>query len=95
MTDRAYAVSSYAGGAAAVVSALTLTEIGIIVGIVTALLTFAMNIWYQTRKDRREQQAHDLNMARLLADRRQRNDPVSHERRHHADCPEECPYEQG
>lgn len=48
-------VSSYAGGAVAVASSLTLTEIGIVVGIATALLTFVLNLVYTYRKDRREQ----------------------------------------
>lgn len=47
-------VSSYAGGTVAIVSSLTLTEIGIIVGIATALLTFVLNLVYTLRKDRRE-----------------------------------------
>jgi len=35
--------SSYAGSVVAVLSSLTLTDIGIIVGIVTALATFGLN----------------------------------------------------
>lgn len=46
--------TSYAGAAIAVGSAMTLTEWGIVVGIVTALLTLAFNIWWGYRKDRRE-----------------------------------------
>jgi hypothetical protein len=47
-------LSSYAGSTVSVVSSLTLTEIGIIVGIITALATFALNAFYTYRKDQRE-----------------------------------------
>lgn len=48
-------MTSYAGGATAIGASLTLTEIGVIVGIVTALLTFAMNMYFTYRRDKREQ----------------------------------------
>lgn len=38
-----------------IASSLTLTEVGVIVGIATALLTFILNVIYMYRKDRREQ----------------------------------------
>lgn len=47
-------VASYAGGITSIASALTLTDIGVILGIVTALLTFVLNAVYMYRKDRRE-----------------------------------------
>lgn len=47
-------VTSYAGGAVSIGASLTLTEIGVIVGIATALLTFGLNVWYTYRKDQRE-----------------------------------------
>lgn len=53
-------VGSYAGGAVAIGTSLTLTQVGIIVGIVTALLTFALNAWYTAKKNAREQQLADL-----------------------------------
>lgn len=53
-------VGSYAGGAVSVAASLTLTEVGIIVGIVTALLTFALNAWYTRRKNEREQMLAEL-----------------------------------
>ncbi|HHG4356347.1 TPA: HP1 family phage holin [Pseudomonas aeruginosa] len=65
MSDKVMSATSYAGAAAAAVSALTLTDIGIIVGIVTALLTFAANMIYLHRKDRREQRLLELEAARL------------------------------
>ncbi len=47
-------VSSYAGSIVAVASSLTLTDIGVIVGILTAVATFVVNAVYMYRKDRRE-----------------------------------------
>lgn len=53
-------VGSYAGGATAIGASLTLTEIGVIVGILTALLTFLLNAWYTRQKNQREQALADL-----------------------------------
>ncbi|QOY96322.1 holin [Massilia sp. UMI-21] len=53
-------VGSYAGGVVSVGASLTLTEVGIIVGIVTALLTFGLNAWYTSKKNAREQKLADL-----------------------------------
>ncbi|CAM2154489.1 Holin [Paraburkholderia tropica] len=50
---------SYAGSGVAVGSSLTLTDIGVIVGIATAVLTFALNAIFMWRKDRREQRESD------------------------------------
>lgn len=50
-------VSSYAGGIASVAASLTLTQAGVIVGIVTALLTFVFNAVFMYRRDRREERA--------------------------------------
>ncbi|AOZ05973.1 HP1 family phage holin [Cupriavidus malaysiensis] len=55
-------VTSYAGAIASIVSSLTLTDVGIIFGIVTALLTFTLNAWYTRRKDRREAEEHRARM---------------------------------
>ena len=44
---------------------LTLTEWGIVVGIITAILTFGVNVWYQHRRDQREQRLVDANIDRL------------------------------
>lgn len=49
-------VVSYAGGATSIGGALTLTEVGVMIGIATALLTFLFNLFYMHRKDKREQQ---------------------------------------
>lgn len=67
--DRVMSTASYAGGAASVAAGLTLTEWGIIVGILTALLTFAANQLWQVRKDRREQALYDLEVERLRNER--------------------------
>lgn len=58
-------VGSLSGSAVAIGSALTLTEIGMIIGILTALLTFLVNVVYMYRKDRREQRESDARIARL------------------------------
>lgn len=74
--DKAMNAASYAGGFFSVAAGLTLTEWGIIVGIVTALLTFLANQWWQVRKyrmelrmqevaDARAQRIHDLEVQRL------------------------------
>jgi uncharacterized membrane protein (DUF485 family) len=62
-------VTSYAGGVASVAASLTLTEVGVIIGIVTALLTFAVNAVYMYRKDKREQRESDAAMAKWGAGR--------------------------
>lgn len=51
---------SYVGGVVSVASALTLTDVGVVIGIVTAVLTFLLNVFYQRRKDRREEEKHRL-----------------------------------
>jgi predicted histidine transporter YuiF (NhaC family) len=54
--------TSYAGAVASIVSSMMLTDVGIIIGIVTALLTFGLNAWYTRRKDRRETEEHAARM---------------------------------
>jgi len=63
-------MGSYAGGAVAIGTSLTLTQVGILVGIVTALLTFALNAWYASKKNAREQMLADFELRReqLLTD---------------------------
>lgn len=58
-------VTSYAGAATSIGASLTLTEVGVIVGIITALLTFGMNAFYMWRRDQREQELKDAEMAKL------------------------------
>jgi uncharacterized membrane protein (DUF485 family) len=62
MSDKVMNTVSYAGAGASVIAGLTLTEWGIIVGIVTAVLTFAANIIYQHRKDKRETLLHEAQL---------------------------------
>ena len=82
-------IGSYIGGAISVMSALTLTNIGIIVGIATALLTYGTNLVYKAREnaraereDIRKEMEHQLRVESLLDDRRKVTYPVEHERRH-------------
>lgn len=63
--DKAMSTASYAGATVSVVSGLTLTDIGIIVGIVTAVLTFAANMIYQRRKDKREHALYEAQMKKM------------------------------
>lgn len=63
--DKAMATASYAGATVSVVSGLTLTDIGIIVGIVTALVTFAANMIYQYRRDKRESRLYEAEMQKM------------------------------
>lgn len=58
--ERAPSIVSYIGAGFSVGSGLTLTEWGVVVGILTALLTFIANMIYQARRERREQQRHEL-----------------------------------
>lgn len=83
VTDKTINAASYSGGAVSIFSAMTLTDFGILVGIVTALATFCLNLWWGMRRDRREQQAHDLAVAGF--ERRQRDEPVDFDRRLHDD----------
>lgn len=56
---------SYAGAVVAIVASITLTQWGIIVGIVTALATFFLNAFYMRRRDEREQRETDARIAAL------------------------------
>ena len=49
-------VGSYAGAAVTVATSLTLTQVGVIVGILTALLTLGLNAWYTREKNMRERE---------------------------------------
>lgn len=69
MTDKGVTTASYTGSVFSVFSALTLTEWGIITGIVTALCTFALKTWWDYRRDRREQEAHQAALAMIRSGR--------------------------
>ncbi len=47
--------ASYTGAVVSIGSSLTLTGLGIIVGMVTAILTFAVSTYFAWRRDRREE----------------------------------------
>lgn len=57
--------ASYAGSTVAVGASLTLTQIGVIVGIATAVLTYATNLYFQWRDDRRKQRESDLRVEEM------------------------------
>jgi ABC-type uncharacterized transport system permease subunit len=54
--------ASYAGSTVAVGTSLTLTDIGVLAGIATAILTFGLNAYFMWRKDQREQRESDARM---------------------------------
>lgn len=54
--------TSIAGAVTSIGAALTLERVGIIAGIVTALVTCAANVAYMVRKDRREERALDAQL---------------------------------
>lgn len=56
---------SYAGAVVAIVASLTLTQWGIIVGIITALATFFLNAIYMRRRDQREERETAAKLARM------------------------------
>lgn len=62
MTDRASAVSYGVNSGVALFGALTLNEILALVGVVLGILTFAVNWFYQRRRDKRDAEYHDLRM---------------------------------
>ena len=49
--------------------AMTFNQIMMLIGTVLALATFAVNLYFQKRRERREQELHDLRMQ--LPDRRE------------------------
>ncbi|POR54571.1 holin family HP1 protein [Paraburkholderia eburnea] len=57
--------ASYAGSGVAMASSLTLTDVGVIVGIGTAVLTFSLNAYFMWRKDQREQRESDARLHEL------------------------------
>lgn len=52
-------VTGHTSAAATAYFGLTLNEIGVIVGICTSLLMLVINLYFQWRRDRREQHAAD------------------------------------
>lgn len=78
--DRASTGISYGGGIVSIMAALTLTDWGIVLGMITAVATFCVNWYYKNRDDARarEAQAH---LASLMMDRRKRDEDVPYRRR--------------
>ena len=64
-TDTVVSATSYVGAGVSVIAGLTLTEWGVIVGIVTALVTLLINAIYQYRKDRREEKLFNLRVDQI------------------------------
>jgi len=64
-------LTSYAGGLVSIGASLTLNQWGVIAGIVTALATLFLNLWYTRQKNARERRQADLaereSKARLAA----------------------------
>lgn len=54
--------ASIAGAASSIGASLTLEETGVVIGIGTALLTCAVNVYYMWQKNRREQRESDARL---------------------------------
>ena len=61
-TEKAITGSSYIGAVLSIIGSMTLTDWGILVGIVTAVLTFGANMYYQRQKNAREQHLYELEL---------------------------------
>lgn len=59
------AVGSYTGSAGAIGASLTLGQIGILVGIVTAIITCAANLYFSRRRDERERRQEEREQREL------------------------------
>ncbi|MEX3924419.1 holin [Paraburkholderia sp. BR10936] len=59
--------TAYAGSAASLGSSLTLTNVGICVGIATAILTFAANVYFMRQRRAEEREEHLARMAEIEA----------------------------
>lgn len=62
-------VTSYAGAIASILASLTLTDLGVIVGIFTAIATLVLNWWIKRgdvkRAERDERRAEEVHQARM------------------------------
>ena len=80
--DRASTGISYGGGIVSIMAALTLTDWGIVLGMITAVATFCVNWYYKHRDDARAREAHEAHLASLMMmDRRKRDEDVPYRRR--------------
>ena len=57
-----FEAASIAGAVSSISASMTLERFGVIVGIVTALVTCAANVIYRARRDRREERALDAQL---------------------------------
>lgn len=76
--------ASYISAFFAIIAGLTLTDVGIIIGIVTAILTMAVNWFYRHQEYKIESAKARAEIAAWetrTVDRRQRDIPVSFDRR--------------
>lgn len=56
---------TYGGAGTAVAAGLTLSKLGVIVGIIVGLTGLCLQGWATIRRDARETQAHRIQMARM------------------------------
>ena len=57
--------TTYAGATTATLGWITSSEFGVLVGLVVAVLGLLTNLWFQHRRDRREQIEHEKRMKKL------------------------------
>lgn len=79
--DRASTGISYGGGIVSIMAALTLTDRGIVLGMITAVATFCVNWYYKHQNNTRAREAHEAYLASLTMDRRKRDEDVPYRRR--------------
>ena len=60
MSEKGPSILSYVGAIGSVLSSLTLTDVGIIVGILTAIGTYLYNRNHTKNKEAREARQHEL-----------------------------------
>jgi hypothetical protein len=66
VADHAAQVTTYAGASsAAVFWGLQISDIGVIVSALVAVLGFCLHVWLSLRRERREQQQHRLVMEKM------------------------------
>lgn len=58
--------ATYAGSTTAVVSSVTLNDVGIVIGVVIALAGYFTNLHFKIKDDRRKDAAHKLSLRDLL-----------------------------
>lgn len=79
--EKASTTISYIGGIFSIMAALTLTDWGIVLGMITAVGTFLINWHYKHREDSRQSEVHRARIERLVADRRRRDVESPYRRR--------------